>query len=156
MSFNLVREFNAPREMVFNAFGSAEALSEWWGPVETKNTVISLDFKAGGIFHFKMGDNAYGRFLFSKVQPYDLLEFTNAFADEHANIIPAPFEISIPAEIRYTLVFIEKNGKTTIDMTGTPVNATEEEEAVFRSIGESMQQGFGATFDKLDTYLEKQ
>lgn len=28
----ITREFNAPKEIVFNAFADADALAEWWGP----------------------------------------------------------------------------------------------------------------------------
>ena len=156
--FIITHEFNAPKELVFNAFSDADALNEWWGPVECKNTVIKLDFKPGGIFHFKMDFNGninYGRFIFGKIQPHDLLEFTNAFADENANVVPAPFDIKIPKEIFYRLRFTEDKGKTTITLTGQPVNATAEESAGFKSINADMKKGFGATFDKLGEYLSK-
>lgn len=155
-TFRLVHEFDAPRKLVFNAFSTAEALNEWWGPVESRNSVISLDFRPGGIFHFKMefnGMTSYGRFLFGKIDPYDLLEFTNAFSDEHANIVKAPFDIQIPMEIFYRLAFTENKGKTTITLTGHPVNASPEEVEGFLSINTGMQQGFGATFDKLSAFL---
>jgi uncharacterized protein YndB with AHSA1/START domain len=158
-AFTLTYTFSAPKDLVFNAFGTAEALNEWWGPVESRNTVIQLDFKPGGIFHFKMEFPAfttYGRFLFGRIQPYDLLEFTNAFADEKANVIQAPFDIPFPREIFYRLDFTEQNGQTTIHLTGLPVDASDEETKGFLSINTSMQQGFGATFDKLSNYLDKQ
>ncbi len=151
-------EFRAPKELVFNAFSNADALGEWWGPVESKNSVIKLDFKPGGIFHFKMdfnGQISYGRFLFSKIQPYDLLEFTNAFADANAKVVKAPFDIQLPLEIFYRLVFTEHNGKTTITLTGRPVNASPEEQEAFNSIDADMQQGFGATFKQLSLYLDQ-
>jgi uncharacterized protein YndB with AHSA1/START domain len=158
-AFTLVHEFNAPKEMVFGAFGNAEALNEWWGPVETRNSVIKLDFRPGGIFHYKMeslGKISYGRFLFGKIIPHDLIEFTNAFADQHAQIVRAPFDIPLPLEIFYRLIFSEKNGKTTITLTGQPVTDIAEELKGFHSIRINVQQGFGATFDQLSGYLEKQ
>ncbi|MEQ8534934.1 MAG: SRPBCC domain-containing protein [Imperialibacter sp.] len=153
----LAYEFNAPKQLVFNAFSTAEALNEWWGPVETKNSAVSLDFRPGGVFHFKMDFNGnvnYARFLFKTIEPYDLLEFSNAFADEHANPIPAPFDVILPVEIFYRLRFSERNGKTTIDLTGEPFNASQAEVGGFISIKESMRQGFGATFEKLGVYLK--
>jgi uncharacterized protein YndB with AHSA1/START domain len=157
--FRLVYEFNAPRELVFNAFSNAEALNEWWGPVETRNTVISLDFRPGGIFHYKMeagGHVSYGRFLFSKIEPHHLLEFTNAFADEHARVVKAPFDIPLPMEIFYRIVFTGNSNKTTITLTGQPVNASPQEVEAFLSINPDMKRGFGATFDQLAAYLDKQ
>ena len=157
--FTLVHSFNAPKELVFNAFGNAEALNEWWGPVETRNSVIKLDFRPGGIFHYKMESNGkinYGRFLFGRIVPHDLLEFTNAFSDEHAKIVKPPFDIQLPLEIFYQLTFTEKNGRTTITMTGEPVNASAGEVEGFGSINAGMQEGFGKTFDQLAKYLNKQ
>lgn len=156
--FHFQYEFNAPKKLVFNAFSNEAALNEWWGPVETNNSVIALDFRPGGIFHFKMEAGShvsYGRFLFKTIQPHDLLEFTNAFADEKANMVKAPFDISIPQEIFYSLRFTEHAGRTTISMTGTPVNAGVEEIKGFLSINSSMEKGFGATFNELSKYLSK-
>ncbi|MGN7722473.1 SRPBCC family protein [Chitinophaga sp. 22620] len=151
-------EFDAPKELVFNAFADADALNEWWGPVESRNSVMSLDFRPGGIFHFKMDFNghvSYGRFLFRKIQPYDLLEFTNGFADEKANVVKAPFDIELPLEMLYRCAFAEQNGKTTISLHVQPLDASEGETAGFIAINESMHEGFGATFGKLTGYLQK-
>jgi PhnB protein len=155
----IIHEFNAPKEMVFDAFATAEALNEWWGPVETNNSVVSLDFRPGGIFHYKMekdGKVSYGRFVFGKIQPHDLLEFTVSFADENANIVKAPFEMELPHEIFYRLMFTEQYGKTIISLIGNPVNATKEQAEVFTAIEADMQRGFTSTFDQLDQYINAQ
>lgn len=155
--FSLTYEFRAPRVLVFEAFSTAEALAEWWGPVECVNTVVRLDFRPGGIFHFKMekeGNVTYGRFRFGRIEPPSLLEFTNAFADKHGNVIPTPFDPALPQEIHYLLRFKEKKGRTTITLKGTPVQPSPEGLAAFRSINGSMQQGFSATFNNLSRYLE--
>lgn len=157
--FTFSYELDAPKKLVFNAFSNEEALGAWWGPVEANNSVISLDFRPGGIFHYKMNLNGninYGRMRFEKIEPYDLLEINNAFADENANPIAAPFDIKIPKEIFYRLRFTESKGKTTINMTGEPVNASAEEIAGFKSIHGGMELGFGASYAKLDEYLKKQ
>ena len=156
--FSYTREFNAPREIVFNAFSTADALNAWWGPKETTNTVVSLDFRPGGTFHFKMvaGEHtSYGRFLFRVIQPHQLLEFTNAFADKDGNVIKAPFDIDLPKEILYRMEFTERDGRTIVHMTGRAHNASEHETEVLRSISDSMHTGFDGTFDKLDIYLNK-
>jgi len=158
-TFTLVREFDAPRKEVFNAFADADALNEWWGPAETKNSVVKLDFRPGGIFHFKMEANGkvnYGRFLFGKIEPYDLLEFSNAFADDKANVVKAPFDIELPLEIFYRIVLTERKGVTTLTLTGSPVNPTAVQQEAFDSINEGMHEGFGKTFDKLDVYITTQ
>ena len=156
--FTVMHEFNAPRQLVFDSFRSPEALNEWWGPVECNNTVVKLDFRPGGIFHFKMdysGNISYGRFLFGKIESPELLEFSNAFADENANVVKPPFDFDFPYEIFYRLVFTEKNGKTVINLTGRPMNASEKEMKGYLSIFDDMERGFGATFNKLVEYLGK-
>jgi uncharacterized glyoxalase superfamily protein PhnB/uncharacterized protein YndB with AHSA1/START domain len=157
--FSFIREFDAPKKDVFNAFSNAEALNAWWGPVECKNSVVSLDFRPGGIFHFQMDFNghlSYGRFLFKEIRPYDLLEFSNAFADEKANVVKAPFDMEFPKEIFYRIELTERNGKTTLNLTGTPMDANAAEEESFQAIEADMQQGFGSTFDKLGVYMKTQ
>jgi uncharacterized protein YndB with AHSA1/START domain len=154
--FTLKYNFNAPRRLVFNAFSDAKALGEWWGPVESKTTVIKLDYREGGIFHYRMethGKANFGRFLFKKIVPYHTLEFTNAFADEHANVVPAPFDLNLPLEIFYKLKFTESGGITTIDLYARPVDADDSQYHAFNSISDSMVNGFNATFDKLKLYV---
>lgn len=155
-TFTIVYEFSAPKKLVFEAFSKAEALGQWWGPVECQNTVMSLDFRMGGTFHYKMekdGHVNYGRFLFGNIVPHDMLEFSNAFSDDKGNIIRAPFEIALPLEIFYRLTFFESNGKTIITMTGTPIEASPEDLKGFLSINPDMRRGFGETFQKLSDYL---
>lgn len=156
--FTLTYSFNAPQKLVFDAFSDANALGEWWGPVESKTTVVKLDFREGGIFHYKMeahGKATFGRFLFKKIAPHHTLEFTNAFADKHANVVPAPFDLNFPLEIFYKLKFTESGGVTTINLHARPVDADGSQYHVFNSINDSMVNGFNATFEKLKIYIRR-
>lgn len=47
----LERVFNAPRELVFQAFSEAEHLKQWWGPNGWSIPVCNVDFRPGGIWH---------------------------------------------------------------------------------------------------------
>jgi hypothetical protein len=51
------------------------------------------------------------------------------------------------------MTLTEENGKTMLTIKGGPINAKPEELDAFESNRKSMQQGFGGTFDKLDSYL---
>lgn len=156
--FSIVREFKANKQKVFNAFSTAEALGEWWGPAESTITVHSFDFTPNGKFHYNMkaGDNVmWGLFVFRTIINPDVIEFVNSFSDEAGNIAKAPFDMDFPLEIFNRLTFEEANGVTTITLQGHPINATDNQEAVYHSITDSMIAGFGGTFDKLDMYLLK-
>ena len=154
----ITREFDAPKDMVFDAFASAEAMAQWWGPADFPITVISFDFNAGGVFHYKMDlpDQQvwYGRFIYHQIMRPHLIEFTSAFSNADAEVTRAPFATDWPLEIFNRLVFSEKNGKTTIKMMGYPVNPNEAEAKLFNLMTDNVQEGFGKTFDQLDRYLQ--
>lgn len=154
---HVVSHFKAPVDVVFDAFSTAEALNAWWGPVETKNSTISLDFRTGGTFFYKMEGSEqvnYARFLFHRIERPTLLEFTNAFTDKSGNVIKPPFDLNIPREIFYRLAFSESKGRTTITLRGWAVNASEEERETLVAISQNVAEGFGATFGELEKYLE--
>ncbi|MBC7935373.1 MAG: SRPBCC domain-containing protein [Rhizobacter sp.] len=154
----ITREFNAPKEIVFNAFADSEALGEWWGPPGVPITVVNFDFKTNGVFHYKtamQGQIVFGRFLYRQIQEFDLIEFISSFSDENCGITRAPFSDKFPLEIFNHIEFTEQDKKTTITLSGHPVNATEDEWQFFAQISAGIQQGFAGTFDHLENYLSK-
>ncbi len=154
----IVRTFSAPKVLVFDAFATAEAFAEWWGPVGMPVSVLDFDFKQGGKVHYKMegnGQTMWGVFNYKNIVRPDLLEFVSSFSDESGNICKSPFPIEFPLEIFNQLTLEENNGITTITLTGHPINATAEQEATYYSMIENMNQGFAGTFDQLETYLTK-
>ena len=49
-----VREFDAPRDLVFEAWTDPEHLSRWWGPTGFTTTTSSFDMRPGGVWRFVM------------------------------------------------------------------------------------------------------
>jgi len=160
--FTISRTFEAPRARVWAAWSDPQALAQWWGPKGSKIRVITLDFRPGGMFHYAMsyqpGHEMYGRFIFREIVAPERLVFINSFSDPNGGITRAPFpqlEDKWPLEVLNTMTLTEHGGKTTLALRGGPINVTEEERRVFASMHDSMRQGFGGTFDQLDTYLAK-
>ncbi|GGG72811.1 SRPBCC family protein [Paenibacillus radicis (ex Gao et al. 2016)] len=155
----ITRTFNAPREIVFQAWTDVNQLKQWWGPTGMELEVSKLELRPQGIFHYSMkspeGHVMWGKFVFHEIVEPEKLVFVNSFSDEEANTIPAPFNADFPMEIKNTLIFTEQDGKTLLTMRGGPINATETQLQFFKSMHESMQQGFGGTFDQLDAFLAK-
>ena len=60
----LERVFDAPRELVFEAFSKEEHLTKWWGPRGWELTHCAIDFRPGGTWHYCMTcvDKAQGDF----------------------------------------------------------------------------------------------
>jgi len=95
--FSITRQFEAPRELVFDAFSNAEALAKWWGPVEAPIEVIHLDFRPNGRFHYKMNGAqvSYGLFRYLSIDAPNSLAWINSFANEQGEIIKPPLKVWI-------------------------------------------------------------
>lgn len=155
--FSIVREYKATKTEVFEAFASAEALAQWWGPIEAPIDVIHLDFKPNGIFHYRMKGNpvTYGIFKYINIDRPNTISWINSFADENGRVIKPPFEgMDIPKEILNTISLEENNGRTVLSLVAEPVNAAENEIETFNSIIDSMEQGYGGTLGQLEEYLK--
>ena len=157
--FIITREYNAPRELVFKAWSEADRLVQWWGPKGFQLGVAALDFRPGGIFHYSMqaanGETMWGRFVYQEMVAPERIVFINSFSNEEGEITKAPFSEIWPLEILNILTLTEQDGKTILNLRGGPINANAEEQQIFNNMHESMQQGFGATFDQLNDYLAK-
>jgi uncharacterized protein YndB with AHSA1/START domain len=160
--FAFSRTFDAPRERVWRAWSDAAALAQWWGPKNTEMRVLKLDFRPGGMFHytiaFQPGHEMYARFIYREIVVPERIVFVISFSDAAGGITRAPFpqlKNLWPLEMLNVVTFTEQNGKTTIALRAHPINATEEERAMFVANTAGMQQGFGGSFDKLDEFLTK-
>ncbi|MDB5127774.1 SRPBCC domain-containing protein [Mucilaginibacter sp.] len=152
----IVRHFNAPKEVVFDAFADKDAMAEWWGPSGMPATVVKFEFKPGGEYHYKLEGNGqimWGLFKYLNINRADLIEFVSSFSDEQGNVCKSPFPMDFPLEIFNKVTFDENNGRTTLTLQGHPINATDEQKATYASITANMEQGFKGTFDQLERYL---
>jgi len=157
--FVIQRVFNAPRHLVWKAFSEADRLAEWWGPAGFKLQVSKLEFSPGGTFHYSMqspdGFVMWGKFVYLEiVEPKEII-FVLSFSDENGGIRRAPMSAKWPLEVVNVLSFEEQDGKTTLTLRSTPINATAEEIKTFEAGFSSMQQGFTGTFNQLEEYLSK-
>jgi uncharacterized protein YndB with AHSA1/START domain len=157
--FTITRVFNAPLDLVWKAHTEPERLAQWWGPKEFKMLVSKMDLRPGGIFHYGMespdGHKMWGKFVYREVVPQQKLVFVVSFSDENGGTTRHPMSNIWPLEVLNTAVFSEHNGKTTLIIKGHPINSTEEEDNVYYSAFDGMNQGFKGTYDQLDEYLSK-
>jgi uncharacterized protein YndB with AHSA1/START domain len=160
--FVVTRICGAPRDLVWKAWTEADRLAQWWGPKGASIRIMRFDLRPGGVFHyamaFKPGHEMFGRFTYREIAAPERLVFTSSFSDAGGSIARAPFpqmQGKWPLEVLNVLTLAEQGGKTTLTLRGSPVNATEEEIAMYVSMFDSMQQGFGGTFDKLAQHLAR-
>lgn len=156
--FVITRIFNAPRELVWKAWTEPRNLEHWWGPEGFEIRVSTFNLKPGGIVHYRMqaadSPAMWGKFVYREIDAPGRLVFVNSFSDEGGNIIRPPFDQNWPKEILNTLTLTGQDGKTKLILSSWPVHATDEERKTFEDNFDSMNQGFGGTFDQLEGHLE--
>ncbi|MDQ0112236.1 SRPBCC domain-containing protein [Paenibacillus harenae] len=151
----LERVFNAPRELVFQAFSEAEHLKQWWGPRGWTVPVCNIDFRPGGIWHYCMkcedknqgdfyGMESWGKGVYKDIVTSEKIGYTDYFSDSEGNV---------SAEMPVTDViiqFVEFEGKTKLVNTSTYVSA----EALQTVLDMGMEQGINETWDRLEEHLQ--
>lgn len=155
--FKIIRTFDAPKKLVWDAWTKENHFSSWFGPKGSNATVKTFDFKEGGILHTaikgEQGPPMWAKIVYKEIQEPSKLVYVQCFADENANMVASPFGGDWPQELLTTVTFVEKNNQTEITLTWKPINATEAETQAFINEMDGMNQGWGGSFDKLDDYL---
>ena len=137
----LTRIFNAPRELVFDAFTKPDLLKRWFGPRGWSLVVCEIDFRVGGGFRFVLrspeGNQMGMRGTYCEIEAPFRSVHRESFDD-------------IPGESEVVTVFTEREGNTVF--TATITYASQEiRDAVIRS---GMEYGAAETYDRLAELLE--
>lgn len=139
---HIEREFNAPAELVYNAFLNPDLIVQWWGPRKYTTTVDKLEPFVGGKWRF-IHKNEEGEFAFrgefKELDPYTKISYTFEFE---------PMEGHILLE---TAVLEELNGKTMVKITDT-FSSKEDRDGMIQS---GMEEGMSESYERLDELLEK-
>jgi uncharacterized protein YndB with AHSA1/START domain len=158
-AFEMTRDFDAPRDLVWKAWSEPARLQEWWGPKGCKVEVKKLEFRPGGFFHYVMsyssGAEMWGRFMYREIEAPHRLVWLNSFSNPGCGITRAPFSEECPFEMLNVGTFKESGGKTTIELRSSAHGANEAEEAFYRNLHSSLAQGYGGTMDQLRDYLAR-
>lgn len=81
----IVRTFNAPRHLVFDAFTTFEVMKTWFGPDSCQVRGGSMDFRVGGEYRFDMQTemgamSVSGRYV--EITPPEKIAFTWRWLDD--------------------------------------------------------------------------
>lgn len=111
----LERVFDAPRELVFQAFSKAEHLKRWWSTKGWSTPVCEVDFRPGGVWFYCMkcsdesqeeyGMESWGKAVYEDIKEPERIVFIDSFADAEGNIVE-----EMPLT-KMTITFIEQGGK---------------------------------------------
>ena len=141
----MIREFDAPRELVFQAYTTPELLKRWLGVHNNwVLAVCDIDLRPGGKYRYVWeGPNRMAMGMggtFKEVKAPERIVATEKFDDAW-----------YPGEAESTVTLIEKNGKTTLTMT-VRYESMAARDAVLRS---PMEQGVAIGFDTLEAILSE-
>jgi uncharacterized protein YndB with AHSA1/START domain len=158
--FTISRVFDAPRELVYQAWTERDHLVNWWGPKGLTMVHLTNDFRAGGVMHYGMrgpgGHMMWGKWVYREIVPPERLSFVVSFSDEEGRATRAPFSANWPLEVLSNITFTAVDGgQTRVTMEALPVDANDAEREMFRGFYASMQNGWGGTLDQLTEYLKK-
>jgi uncharacterized protein YndB with AHSA1/START domain len=156
--FRIERVFAAPRQMVWDAWTVPEQYKQWFGPKGSRVELLQADIRVGGLIHSFMetpGGPMYGRGLYREVTPPSRLVYEHGFADAEGNLAKSPFPMDWPMVLLTTVVFEDEGDGTRMTLTWMPLDATPEQEATFAGHFESMNGGWGGSFDVLEEFLAR-
>lgn len=156
----IVREFNAPQHLVFDAWVKVEHLVNWMFPMQgCKCEYYSADITNGGSsLHKVTMPNGFEIWLLTKyeeVQSPDKLVFLQYMSNEAGEIVPNPQMPNWPKHMLATLYFEAiADDRTKLTFHWEPKNPTAEELAVFEASRADHSKGWGAGMEQLERYLE--
>jgi uncharacterized protein YndB with AHSA1/START domain len=140
----MTRLFNAPRELVFDAFTKPEIVKRWLlAPEGWSLAVCEIDLRVGGTFRYVWRNGADEQeFVVSGVYT----EITRPARVVHTEHFDDP---ACPGESLETWTFDERDGVTTFTMS----LLYDSTEACKRALESGMDQGTAACYDRLATLL---
>jgi len=139
------RIFNAPRELVFEAWTDPKHVAQWWGPKGFTNTFQEIDVRPGGVWRFVMhgpdGVDYQNRIIYDEIVKPERLVYTHGSGEE-----------GDPGQFQVTVTFAEQGGKTKLTMQMLFESAAERDK-VIKEFGAI--EGANQTLDRLEEHLAK-
>ncbi len=141
----ITKEFDAGRDLVWDAYTKAELLDQWWAPKPYSSRTAVMDFREGGKRFYAMvspeGAERWVMQQYKSITPKSHFSLFNAFSDENENL-------ELPGS-DWDLNFSEHNGKTTVHAS----IYNESLERLERMIEFGFKEGTEAQLDNLKELL---
>ena len=110
---SITREFDAERDLVWDAYTKPELLDQWWAPKPLTSKTTAMDFEVGGRRFYAMvmpdGQERWAVQKYTSITPKRNFKFFNAFSDENENL-------QLPGS-DWDFTFTENGDKTTVHIS---------------------------------------
>src|SRR5579885_3371477 len=88
------RVFNAPRELVFDAWTQQRHLTQWFAPKGFDILAGKMDLRPGGTYHYGLrspdGMEMWGKWTFKEIKRPERLVVVTSFSDRQGGITVHP------------------------------------------------------------------
>jgi len=143
----VMRVFDAPREMVFDAWADPKQLVQWFGPEGFTTTVETFEFRDGGewvqVMHGPDGTNYPCTAMFTEVQRPEIIAYFNRGGREGDE------EVEFQSTVTFEAIGREKT-RLTIRMEFASAEERDENVRTYGSI-----EGGQQTLNRLAAFLAK-
>lgn len=149
----ITRLFDAPRELVWQAWTDPRHFKLWWGPKDYTCPFCEMDLRVGGKYLNCMrspeGKDYWSTGVYREIIPMERLVFTDCFADEQGNVVPATYYglgVDFPIEMLVIVTLEDQDGKTKLTLRHIDLPTGPDREGA--------QLGWSQSFDKLAESLK--
>ena len=146
------RVFDAPLELVWQAWTDPQHVMRWWGPNDFTSPSCVMDFREGGTTIACMrapdGQEHYNTWAYTKIVPMERIEYVQNLSDKDGNRID-PLSVGLradfPMDVRTVITFKALGEQTELIITefGFPDS----------QMFEFAEMGLNQTLDKLAATL---
>ncbi len=151
----LERLFDAPRDLVWQAWTDPALLNRWYGP--GADTVIhEFDLRPGGVW---LGEMRWGeKSMFSKVTFQEVdkgrrMVWHHCASDAEWNVTANPMMPNWPRTLLTEVRFEDQDGKTQVRLSQTPLDASDAEITCFAKMMANMDGGWASGYRIIDDIL---
>jgi uncharacterized protein YndB with AHSA1/START domain len=142
-----IREFDAPRALVFSAWTDSKHLAQWWGPNGFSISTSSFDFRPGGIWRFVMhgpdGRDYQNRVTFEEIVPPERIIYRHGGGEDVE-----------PVQFRVTVMFEDVGGNRTRITWRSDFPSAAERDRLIKDYG--ADKGLMQTMARLADYVAAQ
>jgi uncharacterized protein YndB with AHSA1/START domain len=148
------RVFDAPRELVWQAWTDPEHVMRWWGPKGFTSPLCNSDVRVGGTYLYcersPEGRDYWSTGTYKEIVEPERIVCTFSFADPEGNVVPATYYgmgDDIPLETLVTVTFEDLGGRTKLTLNHVGLPAGE--------MSEMAGAGWNESLDKLANELAR-
>ena len=155
---DITREFDAPRERVWQAWTDPEMVKRWWGPEGFTAPSVKIDLKVGGMYTWAMQGPpgsplerpGYNSGVYKEIVENEKLVVTQYMSDEQGNRMdPTAYGMDpdFPSDDTVTVLFEDvQGGKTRLSVIYPKPESEAQLQAILKS---GMKEGWLSSFNKL-------